>query len=163
MLNSSIWRIHRTLSGATTPGQSGPWSSGNEEVLCIPQSIRLFSVISRTLMVVVVGVLTLLLRCSQCILQPQLTGLKQLQTASLNKSAVIYLSFLFFLFVLTQWYKVRRNVKKVHLNLYSELTLSVRVRIYRLYCCSGVRTFPCKKKRCPHYNTKLHLMVRHHF
>ena len=28
----------RTISGATTPGQSGPGSSGNEEVLCIPQS-----------------------------------------------------------------------------------------------------------------------------
>ena len=26
------------LSGATTPGQSGPGSDGNEGVLCIPQS-----------------------------------------------------------------------------------------------------------------------------
>ena len=44
---SSIWPIDRTLSGATTPGQSGPGSDGNEGVLCIPQ--RLFSVLSRTL------------------------------------------------------------------------------------------------------------------
>ena len=33
---SSIWPIDRTLSGATTQGQSGPGSNGNEEVLCIP-------------------------------------------------------------------------------------------------------------------------------
>ena len=30
--------LFRTLSGATTLGQSGPWSSGNEGVLHIPQS-----------------------------------------------------------------------------------------------------------------------------
>ena len=34
---SSIWPIERTLSGATTPSQSGPGSEGNEEVLCILQ------------------------------------------------------------------------------------------------------------------------------
>ena len=34
----SIWPIDRTLSGATTPGQSGPGSNGNEEVFRIPQS-----------------------------------------------------------------------------------------------------------------------------
>ena len=38
MSNSSIWPIDRTLSGATTLGQSGPESNGNEGVLCIPQS-----------------------------------------------------------------------------------------------------------------------------
>ena len=67
------------LSGATTPGQSGPGSNGNEGVLCIPQSSSiagtspsdLFSVISETL---VRWGLTPLQRCSQCILQPQLTG-----------------------------------------------------------------------------------------
>ena len=35
--NSSIWLIDRTHSGTTTPGQSGPGSDGNEEVLYIPQ------------------------------------------------------------------------------------------------------------------------------
>ena len=35
---SSIWLIDRTLSGATTSGQSGPWSNGNKEVLRVPQS-----------------------------------------------------------------------------------------------------------------------------
>ena len=35
---SYIWPIDRTLSGATTSGQSGPGSDGNEGVLCIPQS-----------------------------------------------------------------------------------------------------------------------------
>ena len=33
---SFIWPIDRTLSGATTPGQSGSGSDGNEGVLCIP-------------------------------------------------------------------------------------------------------------------------------
>ena len=35
---SSIWPIDRTLSGATTPGQSEPRSDGNLGVLSIPQS-----------------------------------------------------------------------------------------------------------------------------
>ena len=35
---SSVWPIGWTLSGATTPGQSGPRSDDNEEVLGIPQS-----------------------------------------------------------------------------------------------------------------------------
>ena len=54
---SSIWAIDWTLSGATTPGQSGHGSDGNEGVLRIPQkvqhywnlTIRLFSVIFSTL------------------------------------------------------------------------------------------------------------------
>ena len=35
---SSIWLIDRTLSGATTFVQSGPWSNRHEGVLCISQS-----------------------------------------------------------------------------------------------------------------------------
>ena len=54
---SSIWLIDRTLLGATALGHSGHGSDGNEGVLWILQSssisgaltIRLFSVISRTL------------------------------------------------------------------------------------------------------------------
>ena len=38
MSNSSVWPIDRTLSSATTPGQSVPESNGNEGILCIPQS-----------------------------------------------------------------------------------------------------------------------------
>ena len=38
MSNSSTWLIDRTLSGATTPGQSGPGSDGNKVVLLILQS-----------------------------------------------------------------------------------------------------------------------------
>ena len=38
MSNSSIWPIHGTLSGATTPGQSGPGRDGNKEVPRLPQS-----------------------------------------------------------------------------------------------------------------------------
>ena len=37
-LFSSVWPIDRTLSGATTPGQSETGSDGNEGVLHIPQS-----------------------------------------------------------------------------------------------------------------------------
>ena len=37
MSNSSIRPIDRTLSGATTQGQSGPGSDSNEGVLHIPQ------------------------------------------------------------------------------------------------------------------------------
>ena len=35
---SSIQPTDRALSGITIPGQSGPGSNGNEEVLRIPQS-----------------------------------------------------------------------------------------------------------------------------
>ena len=35
---SSIWPIDWTISGTTTPGQSGPGSDGNEGVRRIPQS-----------------------------------------------------------------------------------------------------------------------------
>ena len=38
MSNSFISAIDSTLSGATTPSQSGHGSNGNEGVLCIPQS-----------------------------------------------------------------------------------------------------------------------------
>ena len=38
MSNTSIWPIDRTLSGAITPGQSGPGSDGNEGTVYFPQS-----------------------------------------------------------------------------------------------------------------------------
>ena len=41
MSNSSIWPIDRTLSGATTPCQSGPGSNGNEGLLWIPPSFTI--------------------------------------------------------------------------------------------------------------------------
>ena len=41
MSNSSICPLDRTLSGATTPGQSGPGSNGNEGLLRIPQSYNI--------------------------------------------------------------------------------------------------------------------------
>ena len=71
MSNNSIWLIDGTLTGATTPGQSGPASNDNEGVLHILQSSRTgapseFSIMSRTL--------NPLQRCSQCIQQPQQTG-----------------------------------------------------------------------------------------
>ena len=38
---SSIWPIERNLSGATTPGHSGPGINGNKGVFRIPQSCRI--------------------------------------------------------------------------------------------------------------------------
>ena len=38
MSNSSIWPIHKPLSGATNPGLRRPGSNGNERALHIPQS-----------------------------------------------------------------------------------------------------------------------------
>ena len=38
---SFIWPINRTLSGATTLGQSQPGSKGNEGVFRIPQSFSI--------------------------------------------------------------------------------------------------------------------------
>ena len=38
MSSNSIWPMNRTLSGATTPGQSGPRSDNNKGVQHIPQS-----------------------------------------------------------------------------------------------------------------------------
>ena len=75
---SSIWPIDRTLSGATTPAQSGPGNNGNKGVLCIPQSSSIteastsdcLSVISWSLLV---GRVIPLQRCSYCILLLQLT------------------------------------------------------------------------------------------
>ena len=59
---SSIWPIDRTLSGATTPGQTGPGAMAMKGTPYSPKlqycwnfTIRLFSVISTTLVVVVVG------------------------------------------------------------------------------------------------------------
>ena len=46
MLNSFTRPIDRTLSGATTPGQSGPGSDGNEGVLCIPKSFSITGALS---------------------------------------------------------------------------------------------------------------------
>ena len=67
------------LSGATTPGQCGPGSNGNEGVLRIPQSSSTARTSPSECLVSypghsVGGGLTPLQRCNQCILQPQLTG-----------------------------------------------------------------------------------------
>ena len=72
---SSIWQIGRTLSGATTPGQSGPGSDGKKGVLRIPQS---YSITRGLLSEYYVQdtrcwSLILLQRCSRFILQPPLT------------------------------------------------------------------------------------------
>ena len=85
MPNSSIWPLHKTLSG-TTLGQSGPESDGNERVLHIPQSSIVTgaspsdckSHIQDTRWVSHVP----LQNCSRCILQPQPTGLRWVSVIS---------------------------------------------------------------------------------
>ena len=71
MSNSSIGLIDRTLSGATTLGQSGPVSDGNEGVLHITQSSSITGaspsdcLMSYTGGHFLVGGLTSLQRCSE--------------------------------------------------------------------------------------------------
>ena len=74
-----IWPIVRTLSGVTTPSQSGPGSDGNKGVLHIPQSSFINGASSSDCLVTYNqdthwGSLPPLQRCSWCILQPQMTG-----------------------------------------------------------------------------------------
>ena len=80
MSNSSIWPIDRTLSDATTQGQSGPRSNGNEGVLHISQGSRTGASPSGSLMSYpghsLGGGLTPLQGSNWCILLPQLTGLR---------------------------------------------------------------------------------------
>ena len=75
---SSIQPIDRALSGATTSGQSGPGSNGNEGVLCILQHCSITGTSLSDCLVSYLGYsfvgLTSLQRSSWCILQPQLTG-----------------------------------------------------------------------------------------
>ena len=76
---TSIWTINRTLLGVTTLGLGGPGSNGNEEVLCILQSLSITGTSPSDCLVSYPGHsfgwgLTPLQRCSQCILQSQPTG-----------------------------------------------------------------------------------------
>ena len=73
---SSIWPIDRTLSGATTPGQSGPGSDSRERVLCIPQSSSITGTSSSDYVVSYQDTRwgSSQQRSSQFILQPQSTG-----------------------------------------------------------------------------------------
>ena len=80
MLFSSIQPIDWFLSGATIPDQSGPESNGNEGVLCIPHNPCITGTSLSDCLVSYIQYtgcgergFTLLQRCSQCILQPQLT------------------------------------------------------------------------------------------
>ena len=79
ILFRSIWHIHRILSGATTPGHSGPGGDGNEGVLFIPQSFRVTGVSTSDCLVSYLRYslwrfLPSLQRYSRCIQQPQQTG-----------------------------------------------------------------------------------------
>ena len=71
---SSIWPIDLTLSGATTPDQSGPGGDGSKEMLHIPQSSAITGTSPSNFLVSypehsLGGGLTPQQRCNQCILQ----------------------------------------------------------------------------------------------
>ena len=72
MPNIFIWPIDRTLSGATTPYESGPGNNCHEWILCIPQSSSIIGASPSDCLVILRHSLgesiTLLLRCSRCIL-----------------------------------------------------------------------------------------------
>ena len=75
----SIWAMDRTLSGATTPNQSGPESDGNKGVLRISQSSSITGTLPSDCLVSYLGHslergFTPLQRSSQCILQLHSTG-----------------------------------------------------------------------------------------
>ena len=78
-MSNNFCRTHRsTLTGSTSPGQSGPGSNGNEGVLHISKALSLepyhHQRILNHVRTLVGGGLTLLQRCTRCILQPQTTG-----------------------------------------------------------------------------------------
>ena len=75
------FKCQTVLSGATTPGQSGPGSNSNEGVFHISRSSRTEASSLDCLMSSTgysLNSLTCLQRSSQCILQPQPTGLESL-------------------------------------------------------------------------------------
>ena len=95
--------IDRAQLGATTPGQSGPESNGNEEVLHISQGPSITGTSPSDCFVSypghTLGCFTSLQRCSQCILQPQSTGqLKENKILILGLYLCYLLSFRFFCF-----------------------------------------------------------------
>ena len=72
---SSIWIIDRTLSGASSSGQSGAGSDGNEGVLHILQNSSITGTSPSDCLVSYPGHLFSYPSAEmQCILQPQLTG-----------------------------------------------------------------------------------------
>ena len=99
----SIWTTNRTLSGATTPGQSGPGSNDGLKSY-LRHSLR-------------VGVLPPQQRCIRCILQPQPTGFGfSLSAGCFASWWELYkiMGHLFFSYSLE-----RQLVKLVHFNCYT--------------------------------------------
>ena len=98
MSNSCIRPIRKTLSSATTPGQSRPGSNGNDGVLSISRAwslaIRWFNVISRTL---VGGVLPLFRNAVYC---PSRVACKCHNSMQiLDMIFIKYFLWIFFLFI----------------------------------------------------------------
>ena len=86
---TSIWPIDRTLSGATTPGQSTPGSNSYDGVLCILQSSSITGISPSDCFLSYpehsLWSLTPLQRSSRCILQHQTIG--QLEVWGMHSTA----------------------------------------------------------------------------
>ena len=106
--NSFIWPIGRTQSGATTPGESGLGSNGNEWVLHIPLNSPSDCLVTYY-HIVIEGGLTPLQRCSRCILQPQPTGLHLCRRGWVNKYVHLLIASVFPSLVLTVCSILARN------------------------------------------------------
>ena len=93
-INSFIYCNDKTQSGATTPGQSGSGSDGNEGVLHISQRSQTGASPSGSLETYLGnslgGCLTPLQRCSQCILQPPADWARKLFSTPLYIYIYIY-------------------------------------------------------------------------
>ena len=107
---SSIWSIDRALSGANTPGQSWPGRDDDEGVFHIPQSSSITGTSPSDCLVSYPGHLlgeglTLMQRCSWCILPPQPTGhrnnMRKNDIESKNESLSLILSYRL---ILRDWY-----------------------------------------------------------
>ena len=86
---SYIWRIDRTQSSATTPGQSGSGSDINEGVYFILQSSNITETSPSNSLLHIVETCWYILplqRCIRCILLPQHTGQHQLVALDYFKS-----------------------------------------------------------------------------
>ena len=91
---SSIWPIDTTLSGVTTPSQSGPVSDGHKGVLHIPQSSNITGASPSDCLVSYtghsLGNLTPPQRCSWCILQSTGPGNKEVLHIPKSSRALSY-------------------------------------------------------------------------
>ena len=141
-LFSSIWPIDRTLSVASTPGQSEPGSNGNG-VLCNPQSSIITGKSPLDCLVLYQDIrresLTPLQICSRCILQAKSTGPQDivLNIVTISTGSVLQMFF--------------------HFQCQYHLT---EIEVFCAWGLEFTDFIASKKKWCPKYDAKHHLILR---